>query len=71
MRKEVENRQCVVCSAPHALSPDALGLGALIPHALSPCALSLNELRNTWKNPASSVNFFRESIQNSISNIIY
>ena len=40
----------------------ALSLDALNPGALSRCALSPNGLRNTWKNPALQVNYFRESI---------
>ena len=58
--------QWVVCSTPRALSPDALSPDVLSPHALSP-----NGLRNTWKNQALQMDFFRESIQNSISDIIY
>ena len=61
----------VVCSTPHALSPDALSPDTLSPRALSPHALSPNGLRNTCKNQALQVDFFRESIQSSISNIIY
>ena len=60
----------MVCSTPHALSPDALSPDALSSHAVSPHALSPNELRNTCKNQALQVDFFRESIQRSISNII-
>ena len=66
----------MVCSTPHALSPDVLSPDvlsprALSPRALSPRALSPNGLRNTCKNQALQVDFFRESIQSSISNIIY
>ena len=62
--------QWVVCLTPLTLSPDALSPDALRPRAVSPCAFSPNGLRNAWKNQALQPDFFRESIQNSISNII-
>ena len=43
----------VVCSTPHALSPDAHN-----PGVLSPCALGPHGLRNTYKNQALPVDFF-------------
>ena len=43
----------VVCSTPHALSPDVFS-----PRALSPRALSPKGLRNTWKNQALQADFF-------------
>ena len=62
----------MVCSTLNDLSPKALSPDELSPHDLSPKALSPNGLTNTWKNKALQVDFFfRKSIQNSISNIVY
>ena len=45
----------MVCSTPHALSPDALSPRTLSPCALGPRAISPNGLRIKLKNQASQV----------------